>query len=298
MLPSGPHTLNAYITAKCNNRCEFCTGRGQSLATRDFSVDVLSATLEAFPTIHSVCLAGLGEPLLSEELGPVAEACLDRGLYTSLITNGSLVLDRPELPYARFGYVSVSLNEIDPYLYELRFGSRHLDRIVVGLDHLLSAGAQAGVSFVIGQGNAKRVTDYLGWAKARGVKFVSLVNTLPQPGTGYPGFWQEVLLKRFTPVIAGWMNIASAMGVNVNAWPRPIAETGSPAICRSAFETIGVDGDGNVSGCQRLLGPQPEFGNVLRDGASCWHSDHFEHLRTDMTPECIHPPCTECFGSW
>lgn len=299
---TGPGSLNAYVTRRCTNRCTFCTGKGQGDAP-DLDVDVLEAALDTFPTIRSVCVAGLGEPLLSKTTPELAALSLGRGLFTSLITNGHLVREKA-IPYERFGYINVSVNAITAEEYERRSGVDAFDEVEAAVRHLVSVKARVGVSFVVTRQTARRVPSWLRWSAVMRAAFVSLVNVLPQPGEQFSSWAHDYLRPEDLCELDAWRSLARSIGVHVNAWPVAVPvdhetrDLGGPSPCRSPHETIGVDGAGNVTGCQRLLGPDGRFGNVLRHGEGAWQTAHFESLRAELTAGRPNPLCRRCFGSW
>lgn len=303
MTTLAPHSLNAYVTERCSNACTFCTGIGQRTGSADLSAGMLARVLDLFPSIRSVCVAGLGEPLLSETVGELVDCALGRGLYTSLITNGHRVRALP-LPYERLGYVNVSANASERAEYEGRCGSQEFEEVEAAVRHLVAIKARAGVSFVVSRKTLRRVPAWLRWAATMHVAFVSLVNALPQPGSRKSSWEYEVLRPEDLVEAAQWRTLARAIGVHVNAWPVGVPvdhatrDLGGPSPCRSPFETIGVDGAGHVTGCQRLLGPDARYGNVLKHGADVFHSMHFEGLRTELTTGRLNPLCRRCFGGW
>jgi len=293
MTDCAPKSLNVYVTARCGNACKFCTGRDTLKSKHDVTPYILNETLVVFPTIKSACIAGLGEPLLGLQIAEIIDLSLERLSFVSLITNGQHILDRRGLPYKKLDYISVSLNEVTPEKYTERCGSNNLEDVLLGIRHLVNLDADVGLSFVIGQSNLDRVPDYLRKAADLNVKFVNLVNTLVH--------YKEALTVDHTPDIARWKLTAADLDVNVTHWPIPLLDKESRGIptCRSPFHTLGVDGDGSVTGCQRILGPQPAFGNVLRQGADCYDTAHFHYLRNNlMRVDHLGEPCNTCFGAF
>ena len=220
---------------------------------------------------------------------------LDRLPNVSLITNGQSILHRRSIPFSKLSYVSVSLNESDPELYQKRCGSS-LRVALDGILYLKQVGANVGVSYVLGRSNLDRAWDYRPHAADLGGSFVSLVNTLDDD--------LEALRPGHLGCLPDLQRHATDLGVTVNHWPKPLMEQpqDTKPSCRSPYDTLGVDGDGSVSGCQRILGPRPELGSLLSSGADCGDSAHFQFLRRNLEnagpSQDLGHPCRSCFGAY
>lgn len=294
-----PITLNAYMTSKCTAKCSFCTGRGQYKSASNLDVYPVVTAFSVFPTIMSVCIAGLGEPLLASTTPDVITTCLKEGRLVSLVTNGHLVLEAwDKIPWNALAYVSVFVNAIDPGLYRGRMGVDKFAAVEAGVQKLLEQGVNAGASFVVGMSVLDQVPGWLDWASKMGVHFVSIVNTLPRSGD--KGFWKEVLSYSQINHVQRWRNHAQKLALEVNHWPVLVGRDprDATAACRGPFETLGLDGDGNVSGCPRVQGPTRAWGNLFSDGADVYQSERFQILRNELRDGRLNPTCAKCFGAW
>ena len=247
---SGPTTLNVYLTRRCTSRCVWCTGRGQVQTEKDISVELVEKTLSMFPTIQGVCLAGLGEPLLFNELPEMLEMCLSRGLFVGLITNGHMITDWDGLiDFTRFGYVNVSVNSIDPEEYRAVCGVDRLGDVIKGIEYLVAYNANVQTSFVTSASNIDKAQGWIDWSRALGVKTVVVHNMLPGLHQSRESFMTNVLTEAHRGVVAA----LNGSGITLHR-PVLVGSDGAlcPATCRSPFDTIGVDGLGNVTGCHRV----------------------------------------------
>ena len=64
-----PQDVNIYQTVKCNFKCTHCMREYKDFSNiPDVTPKIVSNTLNMFPTIRSACIAGFGEPLISNEV--------------------------------------------------------------------------------------------------------------------------------------------------------------------------------------------------------------------------------------
>lgn len=306
-----PRSLVAYVSGRCTQRCKFCTGRHQNVCKTDLTPSVLNACFEAMPSLESVCLAGLGEPLLADGLPELINTCVGAGRVTSLITNGHLVAKRfHEIAWQKLLYVSVSVNETTREGYTDITTVDALDAVEEAVRLLVDHEVMTVASFVVGKKNYHRIPDFLRWVAVHRVPRVTIVNLLPQVGEDGlvldpEGFWQEVLTMDevdYKANLPEYARIGLQLEVDIQCLPTPISRQHFPrpsCMCASPWESIGVDGDGNVSLCRRILTPSAEWGNVISDGATPWTSEKARDLR-DRLQGVGDPPgrCKACFGAW
>ena len=306
-----PSSLVAYVTSRCTQHCVFCTAGDQLLCTTDLTPAVLEACFAAFPSLRSVCLAGLGEPLCAHGLPQLVDCCFAHGRGASLITNGHLVRERfDEVPWARLLYVNISVNETDPRGYAALTGVDALPVVEDNVDLLLATGASVVASFTVDRLSFRRAPLFVEWAADRGISKVVIVNRLPRIGAhgellDPEAFWSCVILRdslEHAHVAALTAETATRLGVELQCLPMPIPDASSaypvPSRCMSPLESLGVDGAGDVSLCRRLLAPSAAWGNVLRDGAAVWTSPRAEELRRQHREGDVPARCRACFGSW
>jgi len=92
-VPVLPSALDIEPNNYCNFRCQHCQVTHWSKPHVDMTLDRLASILDSVPSLLSVKLQGMGEPLLNRDLLPMLAAVEARGISTSLITNGSVMSD-------------------------------------------------------------------------------------------------------------------------------------------------------------------------------------------------------------
>lgn len=82
--------------AACNLRCSFCQVPGWQRAknTSALNLSLFKEILDQLPGLISVKLQGMGEPFINPKLPEMIKACSERGLYTSITSNGTLLSEK------------------------------------------------------------------------------------------------------------------------------------------------------------------------------------------------------------
>jgi len=291
-MPPGPRELTLYLTGECNKSCWFCARQQDPnfQRTGELRLDTLVDTLDNSPSIESVCFAGFGEPLMHSNLVDLFAECNARGLNTGLITNGLLLQENLEnLKAWKPGYVSMSLESLN--------GDEN--KYPIGAFNVMSAtGIRVGFSMLITKGGLSRIKKTIDMAKISGADFVHFHNLLPH---GDEKAFEYNVIRIGTPEAEELERIkASGIGDGlVEAWPVPIGDPEDcPRTCQSPFVSIGVDANGAVTPCRRILPPDiDKHGGIY--WPMLWHSKSFETLRAQMMGDLPLPDtCAKCFGGW
>lgn len=297
VLSGGPSELVVYCTTRCNHACPHCARTiNDKREPADFAPAMLEQVLTLHPSIKSACLAGFGEPLLNPHMRELCDVLRVRGKPYGLITNGAL-LAKMVGDVAAWGcsYVAVSINTADAAEHKALSGVDNFDEICTGIRELAATGTNAGINHIVTTRNLGDVPRVLELAHDLGARFVNLVNLLPHGGPT-DEFWSSVLTTEHVDAIDALKTAPHADLVNV--WPKLITrDSEPPRACKSPFAALGVDPLGHVTGCRRVVGPQPENGHFAH--RDLWHNDHFSGLRRAMSGDSeLFEECTACFASW
>lgn len=302
-----PLHLDIHTSQDCNLECEFCRRqRFEAPKHTEFTPELAKKVLDKFPSIRSACVAGFGEPLIPIRIGELVNTLLDAGLVVGFITNGLLVRTKfHAIRWADLAYINVSLNEVDPVRYRKLAGVDAFEQAFDGFKLLRNRGMKVGLSFVVDAERWQRIPAFLDFAAKEKAHFVSIVNVLPHHDVSKPSenkaFWQRVITDEnveFAEALPGLRKKAQSLGVNVNAWPVPISRSHCPRLCRSPFVALGVNGNGVLSGCNRVEPPRGENG-AAGMGDMAWRNPQFVALRKALAGDGDLPVrCTMCFGNW
>lgn len=140
---SPPVHLQVEVTAACNLRCRMCLVAYRGPVDRmsgSMSFDAFRELVLQVPTLASVTLQALGEPLLAPRLPEMVALLKSRGVATGFNTNGTLLDARHRALLLDLGvdWVHVSVDAADPVVFEgIRVGAS-LERIVRNVGALVS----------------------------------------------------------------------------------------------------------------------------------------------------------------
>ena len=135
-----PYMAMFETTLMCNMFCEYCIfgeeGKFNDLTTR-------SARERIFKRIDEFCEMGLfalsfsgGEPLLNPNTTDYITYAADKGMWTSMPTNGLLIKKYAD-GLARLDMLEVSIDSLNPERFAKRRGVNGLPRIIENLDFVL-----------------------------------------------------------------------------------------------------------------------------------------------------------------
>ncbi|MGH9355355.1 MAG: radical SAM protein [Terriglobia bacterium] len=135
-----PYMAMFETTLMCNMFCEYCIfgeeGKFNDLATR-------GARERIFKRIDEFCEMGLfalsfsgGEPLLNPYTTDYIAYAADKGMWTSMPTNG-LLIRKYASGLARLDMLEVSIDSLNPERFAKRRGVKGLPRIIENLDFVL-----------------------------------------------------------------------------------------------------------------------------------------------------------------
>lgn len=150
-LPPSPKYLTLMVTSKCNLRCVFCNIPDRTY--KRFEIPVL----EAFKIIDSASILGVeridftgGEPLLYPDLWKIEKYAAEKGIKTSLVTNGVLISNHiEEFRKSSLDSVCVSLDG-EKHIHEmLRGASGIYEKIIDGINLLKKQNIEIFINFVI-----------------------------------------------------------------------------------------------------------------------------------------------------
>jgi len=249
----------------------------------EFGLEDLQALLKSWPTLRSVCFAGVGEPLLSPDLRRMVEFAHEAGLQTEVVTNGTL-LDRnlDWLTSGALDLVSVSLNAWDEESARRYCGVsvEVLEQARAGVKALVAGASAAGgvprveMSSVLWKDRRHEAVRLLEFAASCGVTVLSLHNLIPSSLEECGP--EQVLGPEDRQWLEELRRKGEAIGVHVVP-PVPLDTQAPPRSCHSPWRTLYVDAAGGVSGCFRVEAPSLSNGD-WRDHA-CWNSEYYRRLR-------------------
>jgi len=183
--------LNIEVTTECNLNCAMCMRRVLAEDTGNMSMETYEALLPVFPSVESVNIIGIGEPLLNENVFKMIRLGKQNlpahGTFT-LTTNGTLINDgvARELVSSGADAVVISIDGANRQTYaQIRQGAQ-LDDVLRGMRLLNSAKSdlgsskpRLGIEFVAMKRNIEELPGVLELGSRHGATFVIVSNLLP-----------------------------------------------------------------------------------------------------------------------
>jgi len=183
--PSGaPVILVWEITRSCNLHCIYChvdahQNPMKGELTREEKLQLVHQVAEA--GTNALMIAG-GEPLTSPDLPEMIHEAHQKGLYTVLITNGTL-LSRENafsLKQAGLDYVKVSVDSVLPEIHDALRGKGCWEKAITGVQNAVEAGIVTGMSITATQANFSEIPKIVRMAKELGCKRIIIFNFVPR----------------------------------------------------------------------------------------------------------------------
>ncbi len=303
MQPPRPSTLIAELSYQCPLHCPYCSN------PLDIGGETYRHELEtehwirAFGEARSLGVLQLaltgGEPMLRRDLVELCAGARDAGLYSSLITAGTLFThERAQaLKAAGLDHVQISIQSPDPEENDRIAGNRSFEKKLAAARHAKELDFPLTINCVLHRQNLDRIEEVLDLALDLGAQRLELANTqyygwaVPNQEALMPS--REQLLRAEDAV----QRFRERVGPKVDVlWVLPDFYEDLPKPCMGGWgrTAMVIAPNGDVLPCQAASTiPGLEFANV-RDHALEWiwsESDAFARFRgTDWMQE----PCRTC----
>ncbi|MGB3340574.1 MAG: radical SAM protein [bacterium] len=170
------------VTYRCNLKCDFCYVGDRDyneLKTSDMKKVLFKIFKEA--KVPSVSFTG-GEPLLRQDIGGLVDYASNLGLWTNLITNGTL-LDKnivTELKTAGLSSSQVSIEGPNPDIHDRITGvTGSFTATVKGIKLLQKAGIPVHTNTTVSRNNIDELADILLFIKSIGLDRLSMNLLIP-----------------------------------------------------------------------------------------------------------------------
>jgi len=294
-------TLKLEPTTRCNFGCEFCYGRyieQGNLSMRDFTV-----ILDGFPNLKAVELTGEGEPLVNHNIFEMLKICSERGLWTHITSNGSLLNEKTaeRLLSTGLSSIAISLESLDPLQFaRLRPGGK-IENVLNAIRTLQRLRKERSIPLELRMWvtllketlpQVERIDEV---AKSVGVDYLEFQALNPM--NSYTRFYNKDLLKNLLslsemeslihdPRASATLRSALASVVKVYRGRR----------CDIFMSTAMVNWQGNVTPCCLLKTPHfPSLGNLKTESfEEIWDRETYKFFRFALQHGVILQSCKEC----
>ena len=303
MSPTRPYSLVAELSYRCPLHCPYCSN------PVDIGDDRYRAELETEHWMRvfgearalgvlQLALSG-GEPMLRRDLDELAAAGRAAGLYSTLVTGGTLLTrERAErLKEAGLDHVQVSIQSPDPEENDRIAGNRSFEKKLAAARAARELGFPLTINCVLHRQNLDRVEEILWLAEALDAQRLELANTQYY---GWAVVNQQALLPTREQLARGEEAVErfrARVGPRITVlWVLPDYHEDLPKPCMGGWArtTIVVAPNGDALPCQAASTiPGLEFPNVRdRPLDRIWHeAEAFTHFRGTAW---MQEPCRSC----
>ncbi|MBI4845810.1 MAG: radical SAM protein [Candidatus Omnitrophica bacterium] len=294
------------LTYKCNLSCKFCYAscgcskneNFPELSTEQIKNIILIIKNEV--QVPSVSFTG-GEPTLREDLAALIAYAKSQGMWTNLITNGTLITTAcaKKLKSAGLDSAQVSLEAGTPGLHDIITGKVGAFTLSLeGLKDLMNEGIRVHTNTTISALNKKYLLAILDLVKEIGLEKFSMNMLMPQ-GSALEN--KEQTLIKYEEIGDIVLEVADyARKLNLEfMWysPTPVCIF-NPIVhglgnkgCAACDGLLSIAPDGNILPCSSF--PKP-MGNILKMQGKfkdIWQQDEFKYFKQKLF---AHAKCRAC----
>ena len=315
-----PITISLVSTSKCPLKCLMCATHSPLIpkdykwiqdTENDMSFEVFKKAANMFKEAINLQIIGAGEPLLNKDFYEIVEYGAKKMKFkVKTFSDGiTLAANIDKLLKSSLDGITISINSpnVEDYLRLAGNTKEIYNTIVKDTKKLIeernrrNSKLKVKVSFIVDKINYKLIPDMI----KMGTEYfnadtIFLVNFLPVP---YKGFtFEERTLSTKDSEILNFINKIKANLTNeerkIVSFPK-IVNLKSPKRCKSHFEQIRIDGDGNISSCSISL-LKMNWGYKIFDydnGMDAWNNEFFISMRKRFLSESIddlYKPCKTC----
>lgn len=308
-----PIRLGIFTVYECNLRCHMCLTHSPLIpdnpykykGARQMDFEMFEDIIKRFKAALGCCFIGNGEPLLCRDLFKMIECAHNNKMYTQIFTNGFQLNEFiDKIISSPLSSVNVSINSSQPQDYK-RITSLDVGiftRIIENTRSLINArnkhNSKLGISatIIIDKFNYKDIPQMIDFGKNLGLDYLGFLNILPSLAPGYSAR-ERCLFADDRDVYDFFKQLKIPKGEMKVELPILLDGNTDNRICRDSFESMSIDGNGDVNGCERqLLNSQ---GNGKYYDKDVFNNAHFRKLRrTFLYSDIALPqPCQLCYNN-
>ncbi len=168
--------LNAEVTRVCNLQCDYCFNDSGSMMPSELKFDEWRQAIDVTQRYgaESVLFTG-GEVMVRKDSPELIGYALERGLRTSILSNGLKLHDQHRDMLQELERVQISLDSASPYSHDARRGEKSWRTARQAIDYVRSLGVPVEISTTI---SAERLDELEGLA---GIAYLTGSHLLVRP---------------------------------------------------------------------------------------------------------------------
>ena len=285
------------ITYKCNLDCFFCDRQTiyHDKMNKDLELSKAKTVVDnlADADVMTLGITG-GEPLLRNDLEELAKYAKDKGLITTLSTNGALVTrSRAQRLVNSFHSISVSLDGLADTHDRIRGKKGTYDKAIQGLKHLTTTNPRAcaiGVNFVLNKFNFQELRKVFDTVKNIGVDFFFIQPVIGSSSWAIPEDAIKRSIEQILEMKLKYRHYISQSYYFVNHIFDYIIGT-VPKLCDAGQLYLAVNNEGKLFLCPGLPRTKETYiGSLLQHSmVDLLKSKKLKRIKDAIVPRC--PPC-------
>ena len=305
---SFPCYLGIDTTSKCNLECKSCFRRycGDDFKNKKEmeSVEMDSIINTLFPTAYTLNISTVGEPLLSDHMERILEACTEYRVSLSFTTNGTLLRGERFLEKLAsvLSHIEISIDSASPALFEeLRTGASY-NQVIGNARNLGKIRRNRpdpkfnfGFSMTLFRENLEEIPEVLHLVSEIGGNFLKTdIGVIFEK----KDFHRSVLCvpELYNKAYENAHRTAEQIGIRL-LMRSPFStdcelESGKYGICDYLYLSACVNSEGKLNPCYFQVIPSLKIGNGF---ANAWNSKILQRLRLEHDTNKGHPLCRDCY---
>lgn len=297
-----PHKLTIVLTECCNHQCDYCfkscdSSRGQELSVREWLRVIDQAQQMG---VQEITFTG-GEPFLYKNFLTLVTYCSEKGIYTKISTNGTL-LDKDtvrRLKQSGAEFIHLSLPCVSEELYDRITKSRwDFRKVVQAIHQLKQHGFYLRAKMVLTPNNTQEAEKLIDFCAANGVDFLHLAPYILTENSrlGRQLIPAETALMKIRELADEKRKIHKNMVISeVPIASLKWADHTCISKCGGIKDSLTILANGDITFCE-ALGDLPEFilGNISDTTLEqLWNSPKPDKI-TSLDGKRLDPSCLTC----
>ena len=308
IIRSRPQCLSVFTTNRCNFSCYYCSRNISDDKAgvmhrydnkSDFCLSDLKILLDKYPSIKIVSFVGVGEPFLNSELILMARYAKQNKKQVLTISNGSLLHNHWGDIASLFDEISISLHGLNAE--ELNRIAKASEKVYTQFlenvkyltteEKKLNSSLNIRASVVGLKSDLNRIIRAADFCRENHIQTLDIHNYLPvnmvdskdcffDDDLAYIEFFEKLKSNFAQQVI---INAPVLIHKNQNK----ISYS-----CPEFFNTLRVDGVGQVAGCTKIMIPKKDNGN-WRSDEDVWNNAYFLDMRRRFREKNGIPECCQ-----
>jgi MoaA/NifB/PqqE/SkfB family radical SAM enzyme len=304
-VPFCPITVDIEPATICNFRCGFCQAPTMHGRTPFLSYDDFCRILDELPYVLRIKLQGMGEPLLNKDFFAMVAHARRKGIYTTTITNGSLLTQGncQRLIESGLDKIYISIDGATKETFETMRPGGDFHVVIENVRRLaamrIRKQPEVHLWVLCMRDNLDELPDIVRLGSDLGVDEVGLQYDLNFWGKeDYRSRFRDQLLTRDEPLkkIEEAVATARRLGVAIRVFTGDRFTPGND--CSWPWTSAYFTADGYVIPCCSRA--DPELFNAGRltekgDFKRIWNGDSYRALRRSIRTHHLWDYCTDCY---